>query len=106
MKGGRIILRLLVFALKVLWYSLVGIFYLVGKIFYLIRFGTRVPKALTSTIVCPAGHEGSAVGSWRCTSCGGEFEGWVWQGCPVCGSVPLYVTCERCNLAIRNPFLD
>jgi hypothetical protein len=95
-------------SLKLIWFVIIGWFWILCKLIRIIRFGFKIPSALTNTICCPAGHEGSAIGKWRCGSCGAEFEGWVWQNCPVCGESALYIPCEdpRCNLAIKNPFID
>jgi hypothetical protein len=54
---------------------------------------------------CPGcGREVSLLGRWQCT-CNYVYDGFYFSLCPVCGTQPSYIRCERCGVGIKNPLL-
>ncbi len=66
-----------------------------------LALGTARERRLlrAETVKCPAGHEVTLTGGWRC-SCGVTFEGNGFAACPACGE-RSWVQCP-CGRAVRN----
>jgi hypothetical protein len=61
-------------------------------------------KEISRPLECPRGCEAMpADGVQTCTKCKAQFDGWVWQPCPVCEHQARFVPCETCGHAIKNP---
>jgi hypothetical protein len=78
---------------------------LVRRIFRSVR---RLSGAVTllqyDALPCSGcGNPVSLVGRWQCGRCRYTTDGFMFARCPICGSVPPYVPCQNCGVALRNP---
>jgi hypothetical protein len=49
------------------------------------------------------GQPVSLVGRWQCGRCRYTTDGFMFARCPVCHSVPPFIPCPNCGVALRNP---
>ncbi len=63
----------------------------------------RLPRAFAQTTRCPRGHRGPLYAPYRCSSCHGISEGYIFGRCRFCGSTPSWTPCPRCGLGVANP---
>ena len=92
-------------ALLAPWVALALAAWATRKMRALIRACLAVRYAFVRELRCKAGHRTSLIGVFECRGCGGLFAGYAFDRCPTCGESCGYVPCERCALAVRNPYL-
>lgn len=72
-----------------------------------LRTGVVIGRNIGREIRCPRGCRPQAAdGWWVCGRCMARYHGWVWGACPACDAQMLFVPCETCGHAIRNPLAD
>ena len=68
------------------------------------RLSGAVTLLQTDALPCRGcGNPVSLVGRWQCGRCRYTTDGFMFAGCPVCGSVPPYIPCQNCGVGLRNP---
>ena len=68
------------------------------------RLSGAVTLLQTDALPCRGcGNPVSLVGRWQCGRCRYTTDGFMFAGCPVCGSVPPYIPCQNCGVGLKNP---
>lgn len=67
-----------------------------------VRFAWRLRLIRRTSMTCSRGHTVELYFPYVCESCKAVSEGYVFDACPYCKSVPAWTPCT-CGLAVANP---
>ena len=85
-------------------FVIVGAFVVLANIPRTVRWLKRLPSLWADTLTCPNGHPNAVAARWECTTCHGQYLGWVGR-CAICGSKDVdWFPCETCELAVVLPW--
>jgi len=84
--------------------AIVGLLVVVAYLPRVARWVGRLPSFWADSLTCPNGHANALAARWECSSCHGQYLGWVGK-CEVCGSRDVdWFPCETCELAVVLPW--
>jgi hypothetical protein len=85
-------------------FAIVGAIVVVVYLPRVLRWLKHLPSFWADTLTCPNGHPNALAARWECTTCHGQYLGWVGK-CSVCGSNEVdWFPCETCELAVVLPW--
>jgi hypothetical protein len=80
-------------------------FWFLSRLWRWLMYLAGLRRCFWRSIPCPGCRADiSAVGVFRCRSCGYTDAGWYFARCRMCGETPAYLRCD-CGLCVRNPLL-
>jgi hypothetical protein len=85
-------------------FAIVGAVVVVAYLPRFVRWLKRLRSFWADTLTCPNGHSNVVATRWECSTCHGQYHGWVGK-CGVCGSEDVdWFPCEICDLAVVLPW--
>ncbi len=77
---------------------------------FVIRFVFRLGRGALYArrdVTCPScSAVRPADATWECGHCHARQTGWVWNSCTICHRQSVFMPCDACGHAIRNPVYE